>query len=58
MEKNKVYLEVYSLEVERDIKRFREYWEKMGKNDPVNFPIKLDLGQWDEQFRAFIDTEE
>ena len=42
------------VEVEtRGLKTFMKYWMQEHKKSTKNFPLKMSLGEWDEQFRMF-----
>jgi hypothetical protein len=44
-------------ESHRDITRFLVYWVASHVNNPEMFPMDMQPGDWDEQFRLFLDTE-
>lgn len=48
-------LEEYVSELHREVEAFAEYWRKSSQETPEHFPEELDIGDWDEQFRTWID---
>ena len=39
-------------EMER-IREFVIHWTRAIKDDPTSYPDRMDLGEWDEQYRIF-----
>lgn len=50
-------LEAFVKEVREDALRFERYWVKMNKVHPEQYPMKMEPGDWDTQFAAFLETE-
>lgn len=42
-------------EMIESVVKFKAYWR--AKQSRENFPAKLFLGEWDEQFQIFLDAE-
>ena len=49
----KVTMDSFIKQEIRGLKKFREFWAEGHKKTPENFPLKMGLGEWDEQFRMF-----
>ena len=32
---------------------FQSYWTKKHRDDPKNYPIEIEAGEWEEQFAAW-----
>ncbi len=39
-----------------EMEDFMEYWKYQSSLDPVNFPNELEPGEWDEQFKIWVET--
>lgn len=50
-------LEAFVKEVREDILRFERYWVKHHKVEPERYPMRMNPGDWNEQFLAFLETE-
>ena len=51
-------LKEYVKTEKNNLDRFQEYWKKMNKERPANFPL-LDINEseWSEQFASWQQTE-
>lgn len=43
-----------SEEIER-LSRFRSFWNAGVRETPKDYPVRLPLGEWDEQYRVYAD---
>ena len=44
------------LKAERDrLEEFTSMWRRMSDSDPDKYPPRMQAGEWDEQFIAFLD---
>lgn len=50
-------LSEYVAELRRDAARFNAYWFEMMAKEPEHFPAKMLPGEWDEQFRAWQESQ-
>jgi len=39
------------------LNRFEESWRESHENDPENYPLSMNPGDWDEQFAFFKESE-
>jgi hypothetical protein len=51
-----VDIEKWKLEMEEKLIEFCEYWKYRNSQIPNNFPAKMLLGDWDEQFHWFLQV--
>lgn len=47
-------LEDFIIEMHSDVERFKKMWEEGVLNEPQNYPIEMNNGDWYEQFIAFM----
>lgn len=44
-------------DLKRDVDDFRQYWADNNHTDPDNFPLKLEAGEFFEQFLIFLNLQ-
>ena len=49
-------LDTWETEIHADIDRFVDYWRRMHRECPSQFPLELEAGDWDEQF-SVVDVD-
>ena len=54
---NKSNIDKWSEEYLLYLKEFIEYWKKQNYKDPINFPLELSNGEWDEQFSFYFESK-
>ena len=57
MAQKKLALGVYANELRSEVTAFVRYWREMMKKEPEQFEKELEPGQWDEQFRAWQESQ-
>ncbi len=45
--------EEYMTELQEELKTFSKWWHAMAKLNPKHFPMDMEKGEWDEQFRCW-----
>jgi hypothetical protein len=53
MSKFKKDVDMFVKEEQAALKNFQSYWHRKHKEDPVNFPEKIEYGEWNEQYLAY-----
>lgn len=52
-----ITLDDYVKREKENLDAFASYWSSRSKDDATSFPLKLPIGDWDEQFSLFTDRE-
>lgn len=50
-------LEQYRQDLLSEAEKFINWWHQQNQKDPVAFPMEMPAGEWDEQFRAWQQTD-
>jgi hypothetical protein len=51
-------IKVFLVEMRSDVDRFEADWLAKNKAEPENYPLRLEPGDWMEQFMVFIGLEQ
>lgn len=51
-------IEAFIMEMREDVLRFERYWLRQHKKTPAQYPLKMESGDWFEQFLAFIELKD
>jgi len=46
----------FQIEADR-VRRFDSYWREQNAQSPVDFPMEMQPGEWDEQYTAYRSME-
>ena len=47
--------EDFIVELQQEVEGFELYWKESRKISPKEFPMELNLGDWNEQFNIFLE---
>jgi len=50
-------LEQYRQDLLSEAEQFINWWHEQNQKDPEAFPMDMPAGEWDEQFRAWQQTD-
>jgi len=56
MPKTNISLEEYHELLKADYRAFKEYWRTKQQQEPKNYPVTMNAGDWDEQFAAYMQS--